>query len=128
VKDALNKIIERREELESYLEGKEEAPVLLHPNMSQRYQKEVEALRVSLNREETRTEAADLLRGLIDKIVLTPKVVGTEYAIDLHGEAWCRVIIAPPCGRMLKRMIIVGVAVQSCICENLTVSTELGLC
>lgn len=86
VKDALNKIIERREELESYLEGKEEAPVLLHPNMSQRYQKEVEALRVSLNREETRTEAADLLRGLIDKIVLTPKASGTEYAIDLHGD------------------------------------------
>ena len=76
VEDALNKIIERREELESYLEGKEEAPVLL----------QVEALRVSLNREETRTEAANLLRGLIDKIVLTPKASGTEYAIDLHGD------------------------------------------
>jgi len=43
----------------------------------------LEALRVSLNREETRTEAADLLRGLIDKIVLMPKAFGTEYAIDL---------------------------------------------
>ena len=86
VKDALNKIIERREELENYLEGKEEAPVLLHPNMSQRYQKEVEALRISLNREETRAEAAGLLRNLINQIVLTPKACGTQYAIDLHGD------------------------------------------
>ena len=29
---------------------------------------------------------ADLLRGLIDKIVLMPKASGTEYAIDLHGD------------------------------------------
>ncbi len=31
-------------------------------------------------------DTVDLLRGLIDKIVLTPKASGTEYAIDLHGD------------------------------------------
>ena len=86
IKTPMIKIVERREELESFLEGKEEAPVLLHPNMSLRYQKEVNALRESLNKEETKTEAADLLRGLIEKIVLTPKECGTQYAIDLHGD------------------------------------------
>lgn len=86
IKAPMIKIVERREELESFLEGKEEAPVLLHPNMSLRYQEEVNALRESLNRKETRSEEADLLRGLIDKIVLTPKACGKEYAIDLHGD------------------------------------------
>ena len=36
--------------------------------------------------EETRAEAADLLRTLIDKIVLKPKENEKDYAIDLHGE------------------------------------------
>lgn len=60
--------------------------MLLHPNMSLRYREEVEALKESLNREESRTQAADLLRNLIDRIVLTPKACGTEYAVDLHGD------------------------------------------
>jgi len=84
--EPLNEIIERRTELENYLERNEEAPVLLHPNMSQRYQNEVETLKESLNRKESRTEAAELLRGLINQIVLTPKACATEYAIDLHGD------------------------------------------
>ena len=86
IKAPMIKIVERRKELESFFEGKEEAPVLLHPNMFLRYQKEVNALRESLNRKETRSEATDLLIGLIDKIVLTPKACGKEYAIDLHGD------------------------------------------
>lgn len=53
--------------------------------MTSRYQKEVNALTAALNREETRAEAADLLRSLIDKIVLKPKENG-KYAIDLHGD------------------------------------------
>lgn len=86
VKDELDQIVERRTEIESILETTEEAPVLLHPNMASRYQKEVNALTAALNREETRAEAADLLRSLIDKIVLKPKENGKEYAIDLHGD------------------------------------------
>ncbi len=86
IKAPMNKIVERREQIESYLEDTEEAPVMLHPNMSLRYQEEVNALRKSLNKEETRSEAADLLRSLIDKILLTPKPCGKEYAIDLHGD------------------------------------------
>ncbi len=39
-----------------------------------------------LNPEETRAEAAGLLRSLIDKIVLKPQENGKEYAIDLHGD------------------------------------------
>ena len=87
VKEELAQIVARRTEIESILETTEEAPVLLHPNMAfSRYQKEVNALTAALNREETRAEAADLLRTLIDKIVLKPKEDGKDYAIDLHGD------------------------------------------
>ena len=86
LKEPMERIMARREELEKILDTTEEAPVLLHPNMAERYQEEVNALRESLNREETKSEAADLLRGLIDKIVLTPKPDVKEYAIDLHGD------------------------------------------
>ena len=43
-----NKIVERRTELEKYLESNVEAPVLLHPNMSQRYQQGVAVLKEAL--------------------------------------------------------------------------------
>tara|TARA_R110001592_G_scaffold363384_1_gene686780 strand:+ start:22271 stop:24064 length:1794 start_codon:yes stop_codon:yes gene_type:complete len=86
VKEPLDKIIKRREEIEKFLEGRQEEQVILHPNMASRYYKEVMALRTSLNRDDGKVEAADLLRSLIDKIVLTPKASGKEYAIDLHGD------------------------------------------
>ena len=44
-----------------------------------------------------------------------------------QGWAWFRVIIARPCGRMLKRMTVAGVAARGCICASLTVLTEPGL-
>ena len=86
VKEPMERIMVRREELEQVLDTTEEASVLLHPNMADRYQQEINALRESLNREATKSEAADLLRGLIDKIVLKPKPDTKKYAIDLHGD------------------------------------------
>ncbi|MCB9987722.1 MAG: recombinase family protein [Rhodospirillales bacterium] len=84
--DDLNRIIARREELEAILETAEEVPVLIHPQMADRYRKEVLSLRRALNDEEHRAEAADLLRNLVEKIVLTPREGEQELAIDLHGD------------------------------------------
>ena len=88
IKDELDQIVARRTEIEAYLETTEEAPVLLHPNMALRYQQEVNALTAALNRDETKAEAADLLRSLIDKIILKPRNRNNkkEYAIDLRGD------------------------------------------
>lgn len=71
-------IVKRRAELEEILASTEEAPVLFHPNMADRYHEEVSALISLLNNEEHREEAAELLRTLVDKIILTPKPDGTE--------------------------------------------------
>lgn len=39
-----------------------------------------------MKQDETRRSASELLRELIEKIVLTPKPCGKEYQIDLHGD------------------------------------------
>ncbi len=54
--------------------------------MGARFKKEVAALSVALNADDAKQEATELLRGLIDKIVLTPKPNIGEYSIDLHGD------------------------------------------
>ena len=59
---------------------------LLHPAMAQRYRREVENLRNALDRQDGRGEAAEHLRGLIEKIVLTPEKGRDDLRIDLHGD------------------------------------------
>jgi hypothetical protein len=51
------------------------------------YARKVANLAEALNEGATRPEAADLLRGLIDKIILRPDVDAPNgHLIDLHGE------------------------------------------
>ena len=59
-------------------------PVALHPDLAGIYAGKVFHLAEALNEDGTRAEAAELLRKLIDKIVLTPQPQG--YSIDLHGD------------------------------------------
>tara|TARA_R110002167_G_scaffold231677_1_gene436872 strand:+ start:699 stop:2471 length:1773 start_codon:yes stop_codon:yes gene_type:complete len=82
----LDRNVARREELAQLLDNSEEAPTLLHPKMAERYRREVTNLVAALNDEARRTEAADLIRRLIDKIVLTPNERGDGLVIDLHGD------------------------------------------
>ena len=48
-------------------------PVAIHPAMGRIYRKQVGALREALNEEGRRVEAIGLIRGLIDRIILTPE-------------------------------------------------------
>jgi len=73
-------------ELDELLETTFEAPTLFHPNMAGRYHGEVKALIASLNTEGQWAEAAELIRGLIDKIVLSPNDEEKGLFIDLHGS------------------------------------------
>jgi site-specific DNA recombinase len=85
IKDDLARITARREELETLLDGTAEEQVLLHPNMAGYYRKQVADLAAVLNSEESRTEAADLIRSLVDQITLTPNARG-RLDIDLRGD------------------------------------------
>jgi hypothetical protein len=72
VKDEMIANAARREELKAKLAAADAPPPLLHPEMAGLYRQKVTALAQALEHPETRTEASEALRGLIDAIVLTP--------------------------------------------------------
>jgi hypothetical protein len=74
----------RRKELQAQLETADEPPPLLHPEMAELYRQKVTTLAQALERSETRTEAREALRGLIDAITLTPEQ--GELKIELKGN------------------------------------------
>ncbi len=76
----------RKTELNTLLaDAPEDTPDIL-PSASAIYAKKVAALTKALNRKEERQEAAETLRGLIEKIVLTPGPERGEIYATLHGE------------------------------------------
>ena len=58
--------------------------VHLHPNLSRIYADKVARLADALNADDIKTEAAELIRGLIDKVVLTP--VEASMRAELYGD------------------------------------------
>jgi DNA invertase Pin-like site-specific DNA recombinase len=82
----------RREELEGQLKVASEPPPLLHPSMAELYRTKVEQLAEALQRPENRVEASDLLRGLIESIVLTPEE--GQLRIELKGNLAAMLTVA----------------------------------
>ena len=75
---------ERRQELQAQLAIADDPPPLLHPSMADLYRAKVEELAAALRRDDSRVEAAETLRGLIDSIVLIPE--GDQLRIELKGN------------------------------------------
>ncbi|KAB2792292.1 recombinase family protein [Brucella anthropi] len=88
--DAINakmvRLEQRKKELALFLAEAEEPPPLLHPSMALQYRARVQQLYEALqgDDEAQRIEAADILRSLVDKIVLTP--VDGKVEIDVQGD------------------------------------------
>ncbi len=75
-----------KEKLEHALNKCPEIKPLFHPAMDSRFYQAVKNLRNGLNKEDSRSEASEHLRALVDKIVLTPKGGEKELSIDLYGD------------------------------------------
>lgn len=59
----------------------------IHPGLTESYAVKVADLAAALNDPEARTEAADLLRGLIESVTLTPDMDAPNgHQIELMGE------------------------------------------
>jgi DNA invertase Pin-like site-specific DNA recombinase len=86
VRDELNANAARREQLEAQLAATEEPPPLLHPEMARIYRTKVRELANALQEPESRSEATEALRGLVDAIVLTPNASGDALQIELKGN------------------------------------------
>ncbi len=62
-------------------------PITLHPGLADIYARKVANLAEALNAEDTKAEAADILRSLIDKLILTPDPTAPGgHKIELFGE------------------------------------------
>lgn len=68
----------RRKELEAQLKTADEPPPLLHPEMARIYRTKVTELAGALQQPESRVEATEALRDLVDAIVLNPVANGHE--------------------------------------------------
>ncbi|MBL4750154.1 MAG: recombinase family protein [Amylibacter sp.] len=86
IKDRAIFVNDRMHELESILSNTEEEKIIFHPNMAQRYHGEVRNLVDTLNNIDTRPEASQHLRKLIDKVVLTPSKDDDGLTVDLIGD------------------------------------------
>jgi site-specific DNA recombinase len=84
VKDRMSRLQDRKETLLKQLEAANQPPPLLHPSMAELYRTKVQQLAEALEREDVRTEASEMLRGLIDSIVLMPEK--GQLRIELQGN------------------------------------------
>lgn len=88
VKDKMWALENEKADLSTKLADSQEEPVLIHPNMAATYRDQVAALHEALNEPDSRAEAVDVIRSLVDKIVLTPATIDGKdtLAIDLQGH------------------------------------------
>jgi site-specific DNA recombinase len=84
LKGEMDDLQARKEALVAQLATADEPPPLLHPSMADLYRSKVEGLASALQREDTRLEASEMLRGLIEAIVLTPEK--GQLRIELRGN------------------------------------------
>jgi site-specific DNA recombinase len=84
VKDEMTVLEGRRVELLARLEAAPPSMPRLHPNLAELYRQKVTNLAEALNDEDTRLEAAECLRELIDEIRLVSE--NGKHRVELNGE------------------------------------------
>lgn len=94
LQQSLTDLETRKAALEAELPAAPPPAPRLHPNLAQRYRERVEQLHKQLSHPAIRQEAVELLRGLIERIVITPHEEGHE--IELVGDIVK--LLELPCG------------------------------
>jgi len=84
VKDEIMTLNDRKIELKAKLNDVPAPKPRLHPNLADVYRHKVENLIEALNAPDTVSEAADVIRTLIEAVRLTPK--DGKLSIELYGE------------------------------------------
>ena len=84
--DRLRELEARQDELTALLAAVPADLPDIHPNVAAIYRRKVERLGEALKRPDERAEAADAIRGLIERIVLTPGEKWGEVHATLHGD------------------------------------------
>ena len=84
VKARMEALETRKAELEAAVDRREAPPPALHPRMAEAYRAKVADLASALRAPEARAEAAEILRGLVEMVVLTP--AGGSWEILARGD------------------------------------------
>jgi site-specific DNA recombinase len=84
MKDEMLALEARKAALTEDTKDATEERVLVHPGLADVYRRKVETLTEALDKDESRTEAAEALRAMIQTIRLIPQ--DGELAIELVGE------------------------------------------
>ena len=84
LKAEMDELQTRKESLLAQLAAADAPVPLLHPNLAALYREKVTFLAAALQHTDSRSEAAEALRGLVDAIVLVP--AGDELRIELKGN------------------------------------------
>ncbi|MES3110481.1 recombinase family protein [Sphingomonas aurantiaca] len=96
VREELNRLGQRKVALEEILGASAEpsGPVMFHTRLAQIYRHKVENLLSAYTNEASRTEAQEVIRGLIERIVLTP--VDGALQVEMTGELAAMLLISQP--------------------------------
>jgi DNA invertase Pin-like site-specific DNA recombinase len=86
IKDEINGLQKRKLVLEAALNDAPPAPVFIHPNMAARFHVAIQNLIARLNDPKHRQGSAEMLRSVIDKIVLRPNKTRSALVVDLQGS------------------------------------------
>ena len=81
----LTNLEDRKRELEGQLTAPAPSPVRFHPKLAEVYKAKVEALREALSDPEIRDEAFEIIRGLIQRIVIRPREK-RSFEVEIIGE------------------------------------------
>ncbi|MBX9738944.1 MAG: recombinase family protein [Beijerinckiaceae bacterium] len=97
----LDQLESERAELVAKMAAPAPSPVRLHPNLAEAYREKVAALRDALQDDATRAEAFEIVRSLIEKILVHDRA-GDKPEIELIGEIARMVEISIPGFEMQK--------------------------
>ena len=86
MKDRLLALEDQKGELQAALDTPPPSPLRIHPNIHKIYERKVADLANVLNDDAIKAEANEVIRGLIDKIVLIPAMDGSGLDAQLYGD------------------------------------------
>jgi site-specific DNA recombinase len=84
MKEELLALEDRKQQLAATLKHAKSSVVRLHPNLAEIYHEKISNLQAALSGDETRGQAAEVLRSLIDEIRLVPE--NGRLEIELVGD------------------------------------------
>ncbi|EDM69985.1 resolvase [Roseobacter sp. AzwK-3b] len=95
-------LLQRLKQMEADLSALDErlqtpapSPVRLHPKLSEHYRSKVGALAETLKDPEIRTAALDIIRSLIEQVIVTVSADG-QVSVELHGAITAMIEAAQP--------------------------------